>query len=114
MLLGAVLTDRVASLARLSAICFFLASVVKHWWWGVIVAFAFGRNVARLRRANFDLAMEWLGALFGMPMFAYLLLRSKRAHANGNVMWKGRTYGPKDSPDLEIINHTPTPAGRFS
>jgi len=30
--------------------------------------------------------------LFGMPMFSYLLLRSKRAHANGQVSWKGRAY----------------------
>jgi len=58
--------------------------------------------------------MEILGALFGMPMFAYLLLRSKRAHASGNVTWKGRSYDPKDSPNHEVINHTPTPAGRLS
>ena len=30
-----------------------------------------------------------------MPMFAYLLLRSKRAHANGKVAWKGRSYSDK-------------------
>jgi hypothetical protein len=39
--------------------------------------------------------MEFLGALFGMPMFAYLLLRSKHAHAHGGVSWKGRTYSHK-------------------
>jgi hypothetical protein len=53
------------------------------------------RNVARLRRANFDLAMEFLGAFFGMPMFAYLLLRSKHAHEKGSVNWKGRIYSDK-------------------
>jgi hypothetical protein len=58
--------------------------------------------------------MEFLGALFGMPMFAYLLLRSKRAHANGSVAWKGRTYDPKESPVNKFTNHTPTPAGRLS
>jgi hypothetical protein len=31
-------------------------------------------------------------ALFGLPMFAYLLLRSKREHAKGSVNWKGRKY----------------------
>jgi len=46
----------------------------------------------RLRRANFTWDLEVLGALFGMPMFSYLLLRSKRAHANGQVSWKGRAY----------------------
>jgi glycosyltransferase involved in cell wall biosynthesis len=53
------------------------------------------RNVTRLRRANFDLAMEFLGAFFGMPMFAYLLLRSKYAHEKGSVNWKGRIYSDK-------------------
>jgi hypothetical protein len=52
----------------------------------------FGRNTGALRRANFDLAMEFLGPIFGMPMFAYLLLRSKHAHATGKIHWKGRTY----------------------
>jgi glycosyltransferase involved in cell wall biosynthesis len=56
---------------------------------------AFARNTASLRRANFGLAMEFLGAIFGMPMFAYLLLRSKRAHAKGSVRWKDRTYSEK-------------------
>jgi glycosyltransferase involved in cell wall biosynthesis len=52
------------------------------------------RNFLRLRRANFDAVMEVLGVLFGMPMFAYLLLRSKRRHEKGTVAWKGRTYEP--------------------
>jgi len=114
MLLGAVLTDRVGSLARLNNTFWALAGVTKHWWWAVTLLPTFGRNLARLRRANFDLAMEWLGALFGMPMFAFLLLRSKRAHANGSVNWKGRTYGPKNDSVSPLIDHTPTPAGRLS
>jgi glycosyltransferase involved in cell wall biosynthesis len=74
---------------------------MRHWWWYAILAigmFAFSRNVMRLKRANFDLAMEWLGAHFGMPMFAYLLLRSKLAHSNGSVAWKGRTYSDHYTP----------------
>jgi hypothetical protein len=47
--------------------------------------------------------MTLLGVLFGMPMFAYLLLRSKRAHANGSVSWKGRTYS--DKPSLLATGH---------
>jgi glycosyltransferase involved in cell wall biosynthesis len=66
--------------------------VAKQRWWDTAVIAALLYVVIRLRRANFDLAMEFLGALFGMPMFAYLLLRSRRAHAKGNVSWKGRTY----------------------
>jgi hypothetical protein len=55
----------------------------------------FAYVVTRLRRSNFTWDRVILGALFGMPMFAYLLLRSKRAHANGTVPWKGRTYSDK-------------------
>lgn len=91
-----------------------IAGVAKHWWGNAFVVFAFLWPMARLRRANFDWAMEFLGALFGMPMFAYLLLRSKRAHANGSVNWKGRTYGPKNDSPSPLIDHTPTPAGRLS
>jgi hypothetical protein len=29
----------------------------------------------------------------GPPVFAYLLLRSKQAHARGQVSWKDRVYG---------------------
>jgi glycosyltransferase involved in cell wall biosynthesis len=55
--------------------------------------------VIRLRVSNFDDWMIRRGALFGMPMFAYLLLRSKRAHAIGSVQWKGRTYSDRGAPD---------------
>jgi glycosyltransferase involved in cell wall biosynthesis len=68
-----------------------------HWWWFTVASLAFSRNIARLRRANFDLAMEFLGAFFGMPMFAYLLLRSRIAHRKANISWKGRTYSDKAS-----------------
>jgi glycosyltransferase involved in cell wall biosynthesis len=71
--------------------------VVRPWWWNSLWILTFGRNIGVLRRANFDLAMEFLGAVFGMPMFAYLLLRSKRAHQKGEIAWKGRTYSDKAS-----------------
>jgi glycosyltransferase involved in cell wall biosynthesis len=58
-------------------------------------------TVARIRRAHFSWPSTLL-ALFGLPMFAYLLLRSKRAHANGRVSWKGRTYSDKPSSDKPV------------
>src|SRR5215469_3040611 len=67
--------------------------LMHRWWWSVIFVMGAVRNTMRLQRANFDLAMEFLGASFGMPMFAYLLLRSKRMHRKGTVGWKGRSYG---------------------
>lgn len=91
-----------------------ISGVLKHAGWDTIVGLGFLLLLIRISRANFTRNMTVLGALFGMPMFAYLLLRSKRAHATGNVTWKGRTYGPKDGPDHELINQTPTPAGRLS
>jgi glycosyltransferase involved in cell wall biosynthesis len=100
-----------------AALGLLIAGFAKHFWGNAVVVLAFVWPVTRLRRANFDWAMEFLGALFGMPMFAYLLLRSKRAHANGSVTWKGRTYGPTDAPKdaaTKLSSPTPTPAGRLS
>lgn len=68
-----------------------------HWWleigWlnGVALVGPFSL-MYQLRKANFTWDMEILGALFGYPMFAYLLLRSKKAHERGKVSWKGRRY----------------------
>jgi glycosyltransferase involved in cell wall biosynthesis len=45
----------------------------------------------RIRRAHFSWDANIL-ALFGLPLFSYLLLLSKSAHAKGSVPWKGRTY----------------------
>ena len=85
---------------------------VHHWWWNVLVLMGVSRNVMSLRRANFGLVMELLGAVFGMPVFAYLLLRSKRMHGKGTVEWKGRTYGGADetvSNSFSARNHKTTP-----
>jgi glycosyltransferase involved in cell wall biosynthesis len=53
--------------------------------------------LARIRRAHFSWDANFL-AFFGLPLFAYLLVRSARAHAKGSVLWKGRTYGEKSAP----------------
>jgi glycosyltransferase involved in cell wall biosynthesis len=80
-----------------------LADATHHWWWSMMCAAMFAYVVTRLMRANFTWDRVILGALFGMPMFAYLLLRSKRAHARGRVPWKGRTYS--DKPALLATGH---------
>ncbi len=46
----------------------------------------------RIRAAHFTTVNNLLAIAVGLPMFAYLLLRSKKAHAIGQVSWKGRTY----------------------
>jgi glycosyltransferase involved in cell wall biosynthesis len=76
----------------------FFANMGNHWWNGIDVAY-FGWLAWRLRPANFSWDRTLNGALFGMPMFAYLLLRSKRAHASGKISWKGRTYSEKLATD---------------
>ncbi len=47
----------------------------------------------RIRAAHFATVNNLIAIAFGPPILAYLLLRSKKAHANGQVSWKGRTYG---------------------
>lgn len=83
------------------ALSFFRAG---HWWWSVISVLSFLYLATRLRRARFTWDREFLGALFGMPMFAYLLLRSKRAHAAGSVRWKDRTYSGKADSGQPVSN----------
>jgi glycosyltransferase involved in cell wall biosynthesis len=87
--------------------------VLRQWWWDAVFVLAFVNITLRLRRAHFDLVVELLGASFGMPMFAYLLLRSKKAHAHGAVSWKGRTYAAQDRPVNRIADRAPTAAGRI-
>jgi hypothetical protein len=63
---------------------------------GVLVngVLAFGLLVffyQRIQRAHFD----WLSnvcAVFGLPLFTILLLRSYICHKTGTVVWKGRKY----------------------
>jgi glycosyltransferase involved in cell wall biosynthesis len=48
----------------------------------------------RVARARFSWKSNLL-ALFGLPLFAYLLLRSKLFYRRGRIEWKGRSYTPK-------------------
>jgi glycosyltransferase involved in cell wall biosynthesis len=46
----------------------------------------------RIQSAHFATANSLIAIVAGLPVFAYLLLRSNHAHANGRVLWKGRNY----------------------
>jgi glycosyltransferase involved in cell wall biosynthesis len=48
-------------------------------------------TIMRIATAHFSWTSNLLGIL-GLPMFAYLLLRSKFVHMRRKVSWKGRTY----------------------
>jgi glycosyltransferase involved in cell wall biosynthesis len=63
----------------------------RHFVW--ILSAAFWLLVCRrIRTAHFTTANNLIAIAFGLPIFAYLLLCSKKAHANGRVSWKGRAY----------------------
>jgi glycosyltransferase involved in cell wall biosynthesis len=57
----------------------------------------------RIRAARFTAANNLIAMAFGLPMFAYLLLRSRIAYKHGQVSWKGRVY------DVDSANDS-TPA----
>jgi hypothetical protein len=57
---------------------------------GLAILF-FGVFLTRIRRAHFDWLSDAL-ALFGLPLFAVLLLNSDISHKRGSVQWKGRQY----------------------
>lgn len=80
--------------------------VTNLFWYGLYPA-AFLYLVLRIRRANFSSSMTFLAALCGMPMFAYLLLRSKRMHGKGTVPWKERTYEPSQNAAAQAPDSNP-------
>ena len=59
-----------------------------------VTIYAFLLN--RIRKAHFSWQANAL-SLAGLPLFAYLLLRSKLSYRQGKVRWKGRTYGGSTS-----------------
>lgn len=67
----------------------------SSWFFYLLAAVLFLLLNVRIARGKFGVPRTVLAVVFGMPMFAYLLLRSKRAYARGNVSWKGRTYEQK-------------------
>jgi hypothetical protein len=73
-----------------------LASGLRGYPWpavitGILGVILYTLFLTRIRRAHFSWKSNVLAAL-GLPLFAYLLLLSAKAHAKGNIPWKGRTY----------------------
>ncbi|MFZ0300930.1 MAG: glycosyltransferase family 2 protein [Candidatus Sulfotelmatobacter sp.] len=58
---------------------------------GMLAVIMYGLFLKRIRRSHFAWDANLL-AVFGLPLFSYLLLRSKSAHRQGSVAWKGRKY----------------------
>jgi hypothetical protein len=59
----------------------------------------------RIRKAHF-LGDSTLLALFGLPIFAYLLLRSRLSYKQGRVSWKGRSYASAGEGQLKLHRGT--------
>ena len=64
---------------------------IRHFLW-IVFAAVWLLLYRRIRAAHFATANNLIAVAAGLPMYAYLLLRSKKAHAHGQVSWKGRTY----------------------
>ena len=83
-------------------IAFFLPQT--RWGWSPVIVSAAIWYIwlfMRLMKANFPISNTAWAVFFGMPMFSYLLLRSKRMHRKGTVGWKGRTYAPANKKDTD-------------
>jgi glycosyltransferase involved in cell wall biosynthesis len=100
--LGINLTSHMSGLVGARDVFLTLADLLRRWWllWIAIAVLPTTRNATLLQRANFNVIAESCAAIFGMPMFSYLLLRSKRAHAKGTVTWKDRTYAGQEQREL--------------
>ena len=57
----------------------------------ILAVILYALFLRRIRRAHFSWDANLL-ALFGLPLFSYLLLRSEIFHQRGSVSWKGRSY----------------------
>jgi len=58
---------------------------------GIVALLLLTSFFARIRKAHFSWDADALSFL-GLPLFSYLLLRSRLFHKKGRVTWKGRQY----------------------
>ncbi len=70
-------------------------------------------TLKRIARAHFAWSANLLAPI-GLPLFSYLLLRSKLAHKSGGVAWKGRTYGAGDRSAHDLMDPVATTARKLS
>jgi len=90
-----------------------VAGLALGYWRTIYGALLIVLLYLRIRKAKFEIAATVLSLCCGPPLFAYLLVRSKRVHASGNVSWKGRNYdATKPQQDVNLQNHPAT--GRLS
>lgn len=69
-----------------------------YFWWSLLCLIAPVALLWRVSRSHFSWRANLLSP-FGLPLFAYLLLRSHRAYTSGSVVWKGRVYPNRSGDD---------------
>jgi hypothetical protein len=83
-----------------------VSGALSHRFFMIAFAACWLLVVRRVRAAHFTTANSLIAIAAGLPLFAYLLLRSKHVHANGQVEWKGRAYdvsvGRMTAPDAAV------------
>ena len=103
------LSEFLALVLSLALLIFFVASrqflIAPFFLIGPVFTFR------RIARAHFPWSANIL-ALFGIPLFSYLLLRSKLSHQRGRVAWKGREYA--EPPQNFVPDHSPRIARKLS
>jgi glycosyl transferase family 2 len=95
---------RLLAFERLIEFLFILSGIVLSTWQfadgemieatseAVVTVVLLALFARRIRRAHFDWLSNCL-AIFGLPLFAILLLNSYSSQKRGKVTWKGRQYG---------------------
>ncbi len=81
----------------------------------ILAATIYAFLLNRIRKAHFSWEANALSPA-GLPLFAYLLLRSRLAYQQGTVRWKGRSYGSStnDARAESAIIDSPRAAGSSS
>ena len=68
-----------------------ISAFAEEWRFAALMLIFPLLTVRRIATAHFSWQSNLLGIL-GLPLFSYLLLRSKLFYKRGQVSWKGRTY----------------------
>jgi glycosyltransferase involved in cell wall biosynthesis len=62
----------------------------------ILMIALYGFLLRRIRRAHFSWDASAL-SLLGLPLFSYLLLRSRASYKRGRISWKGRSYSSRSA-----------------
>jgi glycosyltransferase involved in cell wall biosynthesis len=68
----------------------------------ILAVTIYGFFLNRIRKAHFSWQANAV-SLAGLPLFAYLLLRSRLSYKQGSVRWKGRTYGSGRNAEAPVV-----------